>query len=344
MHKVTLEVRTLTPLFLAGADQGRAELRAPTVRGLLRYWRRALIGGLVGTDAAGLKQVQQMESATFGTTERGSAVIIRVSGASQEPREFTEKISMRQGEKWLATGKGYLLWSMARSGNAKRGNFKPARWYFPAGTSFQVTLAARDAASQQIKHATAAFWLLTQLGGLGSRSRRCAGSFSAQAISTTLPDLPHFPFEQAEQALALKQQLEQGIETARACHDLTARVIKEAHFDSLARATCRIWILQDEQPWQSAESAMKVIGERMQEYRNQISIEQRIIFGLPLPPILFNKRRASPLHLRITELRNSTYVVVAVLFKTSGDDVQIKDYAVIEQWIDVFPEKLEVRL
>ncbi len=344
MHKVIFEVQATTPLFLAGADQNSAELRAPTLRGLMRYWQRALVGAMVGTDAEGLASIQQTESATFGATKRSSAIVIKVSAPSHRAVKFTEKISVRRGEKRLTTGKGYLLWSMKSHGRPERGNFRPARWYFPAGTRFQVTLAARDTNSQQLKQAIAAFWLLTQLGGIGSRSRRCAGSLSAQAINNTLPDLPVFPFEQAEHAYALKQQLEQGIKKAREVNGIVAHAIHEARFDILARTTCRIWILQDEQPWKSEEGAMKVIGERMQEYRSRISIEQRKIFGLPLPNITPDRRRASPLHLRIAELCQHRYVGVAVLFKTIGGDVRIKDYKIIERWIDQFSGRVEVEL
>ena len=48
MQEVTFDVQTVTPLFLAGADQATAELRAPSFRGEMRYWLRALVGGLVG--------------------------------------------------------------------------------------------------------------------------------------------------------------------------------------------------------------------------------------------------------------------------------------------------------
>src|SRR5712692_3661971 len=115
MQEVTFTLRTLTPLFLAGADQTAAELRAPSFRGLMRYWQRALVGGLVGTTPQGLETVKKTETTVFGATDTGSAVQIRVSGASTEPREFTEQISVKVGGRWQATGKGYLLWSMARS-------------------------------------------------------------------------------------------------------------------------------------------------------------------------------------------------------------------------------------
>src|SRR3989441_10809686 len=133
MQEVTFTLQTITSLFMAGADQTKAELRAPTFRGLMRYWQRALVGGLVGTTPQGLEKVKATETAVFGATDTGSAVAVKVSAVSTESKEFTEQISVRVGGKWQATGKGYLLWSMARSGRADRGNLKPARWYFPPG-------------------------------------------------------------------------------------------------------------------------------------------------------------------------------------------------------------------
>ena len=72
MLEATFTLRTLTPLFLAGADQTRAELRAPSFRGLMRYWHRALIAGIVGTDAKGLEKVAEAEKNIFGATDTGS--------------------------------------------------------------------------------------------------------------------------------------------------------------------------------------------------------------------------------------------------------------------------------
>jgi hypothetical protein len=82
----------------------------------------------------------------------------------------------------------------------------------------------------------------------------------------------------------------------------------------------------------------------LQAYRSRLSIEQRKIFGLPLANSTPGARRASPLHLRITRLRGSHYVCVAVLFKTLSEDVRVQDYEVIEQWSDDFRGKIEVQL
>src|ERR1700688_263255 len=102
MQKVIFTLRVLTPLFLTGADPGTAELRAPSFRGLMRYWQRALVGSLIGTTQS-LERVKKAETALFGATDTGSAVAVNVSEASDKAREFTEQISIRVGGNWQAT-------------------------------------------------------------------------------------------------------------------------------------------------------------------------------------------------------------------------------------------------
>ncbi len=340
MHQGIFEVQTLTPLFLSGADQNTAELRPPALRGMLRYWQRALLGGIIGTDTQGIALVQHAENALFGSVQRRSPVTIRIAPASSLPRPFHERITIRQGEVWRSTGTGYLLWSMAQSGRQERNNFKPARYYFPSGTSFQVTLAVSTGNESLLHQAIAALWLLTHLGGLGSRSRRCAGSLNARPLTAISPDLPFAP---PTHMLALKNQLEQGIAVARTLNQVDIRTIHDASFDALAHEACRIWILQDQQPWPNPEIALQTIGKRLQDYRHSLSIVQRQIFGLPLSP-LSSQRRPSPLLLRITRLRNNTYVGIALLFKTCSNSVRKEDYNIIEQWIYTFPGAMEVML
>ena len=62
MQEVTFTLQTITPLFLAGAEQDSAELRAPSFRGAMRYWLRALVGSKYGTNKEGLKEVVAAES------------------------------------------------------------------------------------------------------------------------------------------------------------------------------------------------------------------------------------------------------------------------------------------
>jgi len=335
MREVTFMVRVLTPLFLSGNDQTTAEVRGPSMRGLMRYWYRALIGGIIGAHRQTLPQVKAAEADLFGATDKGSAVAVRVSAASEKFIEWT-------GAK-AGTGKSYLLWSMARS------NKKEARKYFPAGTHFHVTLSTQGTSTARLEQAIAAFWLFTHLGGLGARSRRCAGSIAVQPVEGYQTA---FPFAQAANIQQLKLQLEQGIKIARevARQSLdkstqnTGRQMPapQAEFDTLAKGTCRIWILQDTQPWFNSESVMTALGESLRMYRGGIAIGKRVIFGLPLPPL--TTRRASPLLLRVVELQDTRYAGIAVLFKTAASDIQPADYIIIENWIATFPGAMEVAL
>jgi len=340
MQEVTFEVETITPLFLAGADQATAELRAPSFRGEMRYWLRALVGGLVGTGPEGLKTVRDAETEVFGATDRGSAVQVRVSGQPTKLEEFRRESRGRD-----VTGKDYLLWSMVQSGRADRGNLKPARWYFPPGTRFHVTLAAHDSNEVAFKKGIAAFWLLTHLGSIGSRSRRCAGSLQATGDTSTLP------FDIPQTAQVLQDQLTRGIQGTRRLYDYKPASLREATFDVLSAATCRIWILRNEErPWPNADAAMRDIGASLQDYRRDINpIQRRKIFGLPLMGVDNKSRRSSPLLLRITKLRGEQYVGVAVLFKTKvetkTDLFNTDDYALIDRWVmQDFPKALEVKL
>ncbi len=351
MQTIQFNVQTVTPLFMAGANQETAELRVPSFRGEMRYWYRALAGGIVGTDAEGLKQVKNFEADVFGTTDHGSAVAIHLSNVKGTPRKFTERISENVDGKWQATGKGYLLWTMAQSGKAGR-NLKPARRYFPPSTSFNLELSTRGTEEAGLQQATAAFWLLTNLGGVGSRSRRCAGSLSAQitqpAQKTFSNAATDFSFRPIADVAALKQHLERGIAMARTVikPENGQRPVHEAHFDALAKETCRIWILQDRgHPWDRIDDAMKAIGADLQWYRSDIKpLEDRAIFGLPLKDVT-NARRASPLLLRITQLQGNKYVGVAVLFKTFYRDIYMEDYDdVVADWLNSFDKSIEVAL
>lgn len=350
MRQVTFTLCTLTPLFLAGADpESGAELRAPAFRGLMRYWYRALTAGLVGATEQKLPQVIKAETAVFGATDTGSTVSIRVSGASKEPQRFKKESYSREN----VSGRDYLLWSMAASGKGDR--YKPDRLFFPPNTTFRVTLTSKgnsDDSNIKLQQAVAAFWLLTHLGALGSRSRRCAGSLTAQVIaedtsaesSFKLPTGLHF--EVPRDINALHRQLSIGIKTARtlvseSLDSPVATLVSQSAFDTLAPKVCRLWILRNGvQSWKTSEAAMRAIGSNLQIYRRGLPLAHRTVFGLPLIGVENRLRNASPLLLRIVELQEGNYVGLAVLFKTGTN----QQYHLIERWADNFSGRIEVEL
>src|SRR5207248_982084 len=195
-------------------------------------------------------------------TDVSSMVGVRISPPDSDPIQFNENIT-KGGVKQQSTGKGYLLWSMKLK--------KPSRYYFTPNTHFQIHLSTHSTDIIKHKQGIAALWLLSHLGGVGSRSRRCAGSLLLKALQGDTHD---FSFDISPNTATLKKHLEQGIADARLLFNITGPFIHQAQFDTLAPKTCRIWILQEERPWPSWEDAMPVIGESLQSYRNTIPPQQ----------------------------------------------------------------------
>src|SRR5580692_7305259 len=81
---VTLRLQVTTPLFNGGADpDSRADLRpepeagvrVASLRGVMRYWFRALAGCGIGPD---LRLLAELESRVFGSAEYPSPLVMRI--------------------------------------------------------------------------------------------------------------------------------------------------------------------------------------------------------------------------------------------------------------------------
>ena len=432
MEKVTFEVETITPMFLAGNDQkkvkvpGRhqkfdstsplntddyswqkvAELRASSIRGLMRYWQRAIVGSLATTNTERMRLIKQAEKEIFGTTEHGSAIQIRVERLNIHIHDFIEEISKPnpQSGQYEATDKGYLLFSLVEGGNKKANDtiekinqeyrhntktkqekrqgeeisaYQPPRQYIAEGSKFRITLSVHSSTpkgKELLQKATTAFWLLANLGGIGSRSRRCAGSIRVTKVENNLTNLS---FDASQNTEQLQAQLKYGIEYicqlwktdfSKAISASKQVSVEVASFDILDLVSepksSHIWILPDNKgTWNSSEDAMKDIGGSLKDYRPTLTLEERAIFGLPiivqkgrnqpddeefedLLKYLKKARMASPLLLRVSWLQSNQYVGLAVLFKTEGKYVSyMDDYQFINDFIkENYPDALEVTL
>ena len=168
--RVRLEV--VTPI-LGGSHRTRAiddvdVIRAPSVRGHLRFWWRALYAAQFATPDA----LYQRESALWGRAANDdggrSAVEIRVSVERAGGTDNTE-IRLYPGQGQQATPGAYALWpARGETGTPTAPRRQP-------GTQFQITLkvAGTDTDEVEAKNALRA-WIL--FGGYGGRTRRGLGS------------------------------------------------------------------------------------------------------------------------------------------------------------------------
>ncbi len=337
---IKVNLRTVTPLFLAGADpRGDPELRAASVRGALRFWLRALIAGVLGDKD--LNALRQAESAVFGSTEMASPVVVRVTRRPLTSKSFSALASNKSGVAYLFFG--------ARATRTER-----ERSAISAKERLELKLEERvgvgKAEGEALQWAYAALWLLTHLGGLGSRSRRGAGSLQVTEVieqPRSLKDLPLLTVS-AETPKELAEELKDGLKRLRKFAGIpqTLPVTAPSTFDVLHPDVCRVWVVNKE--FEAWSEALDAFGGAFQQFRNRRKPDydlvkkalqprqstpitqtiQRAAFGLP---IVFyyrslrgerailegadHDRRASPLLLRVTELVNGKCVLVLTFFR-----------------------------
>jgi CRISPR-associated protein Cmr1 len=351
MHKLAVTLETVTPLFLGGADpRGQPELRPPAFRGALRYWLRAALGGAVGDN---IKIIQEAEATVFGSTdeERGgtSAVTVRTGQPSLTLMSFSQIIEQDQRTKRSAKpgGTAYLLFSAREVG---RGREPERKGLF--GT-FTLRLSTRPGISQTedtFKKAYASLWLLTHLGGVGSRSRRGAGALQATNIQNDAPVLSN-PLSlniQSSTPEALVTELKQGLETINqliSAGKSRPSIQYPSVFDVIHPDACKIWVIK--KSYDNWNEAMDEMGRVYQNFRTRRAPDyktvkdamisekplsqpvQRAAFGLPVPFFYRSlgnanatletedyDRRSSPLWMRIVKLASGKYAVVLLWFQS----------------------------
>lgn len=333
--KVTLE--TVTPLFLGGSNpRGEPELRVASFRGVLRFWLRSLLGGVWDSDA---EKVFQAESKVFGSTEHASPVILRLEHLQPH---FVGYSQLTQNK----LGVSYLFFS------ARETRSEPERKaLFLQGRPFSLTCQLRPGTKEilPLEAAYASLWLLTHLGGLGTRSRRGGGNLQVKSVelngvTTSLPALT----VSAQTPRELQTEIAQGLKqlrqwAAKAFEGSLNPTFKgQPEFDVLHSDYCRIWIV--DKTFNSWNEALNEFGSAMQRFRqrydpdynnvkavvqggNQLQPVKRAVFGLPM--VFYYRslggqsatlegsehdRRASPLFVRVVKLANGKYLLILLQF------------------------------
>ena len=169
-----VDFQIVTPLVLSGADQRRAELRLPSVKGMLRYWYRA-----VDPEYNQKRKLDDeekgstWENSLFGGTGAGegqSCFLMRLHSKNPAVRGWKKRIDL-----------SYLAFSL----EGKRGRIvQEPRGYLEPNNTFSLSFCMRpsiEAVDQYWRRLIAAIWLLGHVGGLGYRSRRGFGSVALKS-------------------------------------------------------------------------------------------------------------------------------------------------------------------
>jgi CRISPR-associated protein Cmr1 len=183
MSWTTLTLRVETPLFCGDDPQaGRTDspIRVPSIRGVLRYWFRAVAAGHGITDKA---QLWEAEKAVFGSTDHPSPIRLRISDSPPASGKGT-KPKWAGGPTWgnRFHGAQYLL-------GQGLWHFKTGltRSFVAPGDKFRLDIRLSDSPTVNQRFLLA-LWAWLTYGGLGARTRRGFGQLRCVGITGSVPE------------------------------------------------------------------------------------------------------------------------------------------------------------
>jgi len=197
MEKIEATFRIVTPMFIGGANQDPSDgIRPPSVKGILRFWWRALNWGEAYKQAKGnkskaLKILHEKEIFLFG----GAANFNKKSGqgiflltVSHDPlnivREGVVHEDFIQGSSSSGLSSArYLAYGLMHSFPSSKKNTRAGeliRGSINHNQGFNVALLFKGEPDESI---LSALKLLGLVGGLGSRSRNGMGSITLEKLS-----------------------------------------------------------------------------------------------------------------------------------------------------------------
>ncbi|MBN2032703.1 MAG: type III-B CRISPR module RAMP protein Cmr1 [Deltaproteobacteria bacterium] len=297
MADIIVTCETLTPMITSGADQSEFELRADTVKSLLRFWWRAF--HVFDT----IEELREQETALFGgsTGTRKNAAPFRISvrvtelkPAKKEDLGFSASNSPRS----------YFYFPL-----------RPGKFGMPrdaATPNFEIFIRAIQTA-EQAKDLLRSLWLLEHLGAIGSRSRRGAGSFEVKEVKLVdapqeiLEDINHL-YPHPQSFFIDKDELRRGLTSSirRILDAWGPKTDPGAALPCYSRISDRARICIVTKPNGDPLSLMDDLADHMRNFRNGESG-----FGkAPLPggSSVFRKE-ARIMHERIDSLLNGSTLV-----------------------------------
>lgn len=166
---ITATYRIVTPMFCAGTNQQKAELRLASFKGALRFWWRTLMAGTYGGN---IQKLYAAEARLFGSSEREfgqSKVRLRLIHQESDFDMIREGELVYRGKR---NGLSYLGYGVMNF----RGELqRPALRAGGFKMSIRVSQRTNPA---DIIGIHASLILLGSVGGLGSKSRKGYGSLS----------------------------------------------------------------------------------------------------------------------------------------------------------------------
>ena len=349
MQTMTVTLRTVTPLFLGGAAQVAsgventrdgpipvfrvpAEIRPPSIRGVMRFWFRAFFW-----NEGGLRGLREQGAQRFGSPDAG-----------QCPVRMQWRGNVTNSLPWLKSvpevGVQYLGFTLNTHVKEDGNKIRRIREYVAPG--YEFTLVFRSADLAALKAHWAAIWLFGHLGGIGLRSRRGFGSLSIREVTGS--PIP----------LRLAVQAQSWEEVAAVISEGLQKLERELGV-SLIRQPVGFAQLHQGQPirivegpgdgWKEWGQALNGIGLELQQFRRGLKpIHRRKPFGLPLKGVSEEERHASPLLIHVGEMGTGMKFASLTAFHSArlmGEwDASRRPQSVVHRFVESFPGSIPVTI
>lgn len=326
-QRIELQLEAVTPVFLHVEPQGKARWRAAPFRGVARWWFRALGGA-----AWSLEQLRKCEAQIFGKAEHASPVMFRIENPSDLSRDFEINPGGRKSAR---------------------------RQALPPGSTATLVLQTNPWATngtEVLRQAYVTVWVALNLGGIGQRCRRGAGSLRMRSVSFP-PDWSGLPgvIETPDRSKPAKDVAEdfaralgEGIAAARRELGVMLRsgMGNVAEWPVLHRQSSAVqvsWLdafpLGSELPSEAARRALMNLRRSDDRWHKSGRAEPE--FGGIKP------RLSSPLWLRIADVRraeNGKYraLVVASLLRHAG--AKGAQWSRVDEMLNSLKDRVEVTL
>jgi len=335
METIEATFKVVTPMFISGADQDKAELRLPSIKGALRFWWRALAWDRFGD----LKTIREEEAKLFGSTDTGqAAVLMSLSNFATDPLKKGEVL--HDGNHDVGAGAryfGYGVMDTFDGKNSVAGRLTRPCLSPPFKFTLRLCFRPRHLLDQQKDSVLQAIKAVGLFGNLGSKSRKGYGSIILESLQIDEQDagwavpknadeyvsllsklnLPSFDRESTEKLpeytafTSRTRILILQDDTEKSSLNLLHRIGRDLVF-------FRSWGRKGEVMGQNSEKNFKPDHDLMKNLSSKVTYPERVVFGLPhnygKPERLHVKpqnydRRASPLFIHIHQADGSTPIV-----------------------------------
>ena len=338
LTEIEATYRVVTPMFCAGADPMRAEVRLPSFKGVLRFWWRALAWS---RHAGNLETIKSKEDLLFGSSESGQSRVAMRLSLPAIPTTSPAGAVLKIPPAFRVVGEGcrYLGYGvMAAFASKKQQAGQLTRPCLAAPFDFTVQMRGRNLETSQLSSLKKALVALGTLGGMGSKSRKGYGSLclvrlvvdgaeewdaprSLAELRAVIADLPHGNgASMLPEYTALSKDTRHVLLSSNKteCTDLLDLVGRElVRFRSWGHQG-RVLGGESERCFKDDHDLMKAEPGRRQKHPH------RIAFGLPhnygkrpdqqVGPFEKNlDRRASPLFIHVHECGDTPVAVLSFL-------------------------------